>query len=77
MTVANSMMTKNKFSKQIEDIVFTKKIPYIEAILYFCENNNIDPEDVKKYISLPIRSKIEAEAINLNFLPKGNELPFD
>lgn len=74
----NSMiMTKNKFAKQIEEIVRLKNLSYIDAILYFCESNNLDEEDVKKFVSGPIKSKVEAEAMKLNFLPKGNELPFE
>ena len=71
------MMTKNKFAKTIEEIVRHKNLSYIDAILYFCENNNVDEEDVKKFVSGPIKSKVEAEAMKLNFLPKGNELPFE
>jgi len=77
MTVNSLMMTKNKFAKNIEELVRYKNLSYIDAILYFCEKNNLDEEDVKKYVSGPIKSKIEAEAMKLNFLPRGNELPFE
>jgi hypothetical protein len=77
MTLNTMMMTKNKFSKMIEDIVREKNLTYIDAILYFCETNNVDEEDVKKYVSGPIKSKVEAEAMKLNFLPRCNELPFE
>ena len=77
MTVGNLMMTKNKFAKQIEEIVRYKNLSYIDAVLHFCEENKIDEEDVKKYVAGPIKSKIEAEAMKLNFLPRGNELPFE
>ena len=46
----------------------------MEAILHVCEKNDIEPEDVKKFISPIIRDKIEAEAMRLNFLPKTNSL---
>lgn len=77
MTVSNMMMTKNRFAKKIEEIVRYKNLSYIDAVLYFCEENKIDEEDVKKYVAGPIKSKIEAEAMKLNFLPRGNELPFE
>ena len=50
------------------------KIPYIDAILKVCETNNIEPEDVKKFISPVIKDKLEAEAMDLNFLPKKNSI---
>lgn len=77
MSIQGMMMNKNKFAKTIEEIVRHKNLSYIDAILYFCEKNNVDEEDVKKFVSGPIRSKVEAEAMKLNFLPKGNELPFE
>ena len=77
MTISGMMMNKNKFSKSIEEIVRYKNLSYIDAVLYFCEKYKLDEEDVKKYISGPIRSKIEAEAMKLNFIPRGNELSFE
>ena len=70
------MMTKNKFTKIVEDLARKKQMSYIDAIVYFCEENTIDIEDVKKYISDPIKGKIEVEAMNLNYLPKQNQLFF-
>jgi hypothetical protein len=46
----------------------------MEAILHVCDKNDIEPEDVKKFISPIIKDKLEAEAMQLNFLPKGNTL---
>ena len=46
----------------------------MDAVLHLCEENDIEPEDVKKFISPIIRDKIEAEAMNLNFLPKQNSI---
>lgn len=68
-------LTKNKFTKMVEDTVKEKKITYMDAIVHLCEKNNIEIEDIKKFISPVIKNKIEAEAMKLNFLPRGNELP--
>jgi len=77
MSITGLMMTKTKFSKHIEELVSYKQFSYIDAILYFCEQNNLDEQDIKKYISEPIKNKIEVEAMKLNFIPKRNELPFE
>ena len=53
---------------------FEKQFSYMYAVLYICEMNSIDLEDVKKFISPIIKGKIEAEAMALNFLPKQNTL---
>ena len=70
-------MNLAKFGKMIEKQVIDKKLSYIDAVIETCEITNIDPQDVKKFISNVIREKIEAEAMSLNFLPKQNELIFE
>ena len=70
-------MTKVKFSKIVEQVVLEKSLPYIDAVLYVCGQNEIDVEDSKKYVSNVIKSKLEAEAMSLNFIEKGAELPFE
>lgn len=69
------LMTKSKFTKMIEDTVQAHRSSYMDAVIYLCEKNKVELEDVKKFIAEPIREKIEAEAMDLNFLPKGNKLP--
>ena len=39
-------MNSKKFAMTIEAIVKEKKIPYMDAILKFCEDNEIDPSSV-------------------------------
>lgn len=70
-------MNKSKFSKIVEKQVIEKKLGYIDAVVEACNVTNIDPEDVKKFISPVIKEKIEAEAMRLNFLPRQNTLYFE
>mgnify|MGYP001264100802 CR=1 FL=1 len=72
--IAQQFLTKTKFAKIIEQTVNELKIPYMEAIIHVCEKNNIEPEDVKKFISPKIKDKVEVEAMDLNYLPKKNNL---
>ena len=58
----------------IEEAVVQKKLSYMDAILDICEKNNIEPEDVRKFVSPIIKDKLEAEAMSLNLLPKTNSL---
>lgn len=74
MTIETQFLNKNRFTKLIEKTVADLKIGYMDAVLYVCDKNEIDPEDVSKFISPVIKGKIEAEAMNLNFLPKINSL---
>ena len=59
----------------VETTVIKFRLSYIDAIVHLCEQNNIEMEDVGKFINPTLKEKIEAEAMRLNFLPKGNQLP--
>tara|TARA_B100000214_G_scaffold270550_1_gene200927 strand:+ start:165 stop:407 length:243 start_codon:yes stop_codon:yes gene_type:complete len=74
MIIEDQFLTKSKFTKLVEQTVSELGINYMDAILHLCEKNSIDPEDVKKFVSPIIKNKVEAEAMNLNFLPKQNTL---
>lgn len=68
-------LNKKKFSMIIEEMVATSNMGYIDAILEFCEKNGMDPKDSSKFISNVLLQKIEAEAIEMNYLKGGNTLP--
>lgn len=77
MTENNEFLTRNKFTKLIEDTVQTNRCSYMEAVIELCEMHNLEIEEVKKFISPIVKDKIEAEARKLNFLPRQNELPIE
>jgi hypothetical protein len=61
----------SRFAQEIESLVqINKEMNYIDAIVHFCEKNNIDLESVPKLISKPLKEKIKYEAMELNFLKK-------
>lgn len=72
-----NFLTKPKFTKMVEQEVFDKRVSYMEAVIIICEAHNIELDDVRKFIASPIKDKIEAEAMKLNFLPQQNVLPVD
>ena len=43
---------------------------YIDAVVYYCEENKIDFDSVSKLISKPLKEKIKYNAIELNFLKR-------
>ena len=70
--IDDTFMDKNKFSMTIENIVkdSNRTLSYIDAIVLFCENNNIEFDSVPKLISKPLKEKIKYEAMELNFLKR-------
>ena len=70
----SNFMNKKKFTKMVEDCVRRESMSYMDTVVYLCEQNNLEIEDVKKYIAISIKEKIEMEAMKLNFLEKGGSL---
>jgi len=70
-----NILTRSTFSVIIEKLVCEKKISYMDAIVHYCENNELEVESAAKLINTIIKSKIECEAQELNFLPKTAKLP--
>lgn len=58
----------------VEKTVRTKNLNYMDSIVYLCEENNMDVEDIKKYLTQSIIENLECEAMSLNFLARGNTL---
>jgi len=51
-------------------MVKDKKISYIDAILEYCKDNEIDPSNTRSMINKTLKEKITYEAQNLNMLKK-------
>ena len=47
----------------------------MDAVLWYCSKNGIDPSTVARLINKGLKEKIEANATDLNFLPKKAKLP--
>jgi hypothetical protein len=67
----SKFLCPSKFSQEIEMIVKRNSdMNYIDAIVHFCEMNNIDLESVPKLISKPLKEKLKYDAMELNFLKR-------
>ena len=70
------IMNTQAFSMKIEQVVKDKKIGYFDAVLWYCEQNEIEIETGAKLINTIIKKKIEAEASEMNVLKeKTAKLP--
>jgi hypothetical protein len=49
----------------------------MDAVITVCQDNEVEIEDVRKFITPILKDKIQAEAMKLNFLPRQNTLPID
>lgn len=63
-------MTTAKFSQDVEKIAHEYAMNYIDAIVHYCELNEIEIESVSKLISKPLKEKLKFDAQKLNFIKK-------
>lgn len=73
----NTMTRIKNICETIEDIVWKHDISYMDAIVYYCEENNIEIEIFAKAIkgNDMLKAKLQLEAEDLNYLPKSATLP--
>lgn len=72
MNLDGLMLTKQKFTKMVERTVKVKRCSYLDAVINLCEENNIEIEEIKKFVSPAVKSKIEGEATKLNLMQEKN-----
>lgn len=71
------MLKSSNFVEEIEKLCRDKNIEYIDAIVFWCEKNNLEIETAAYWIKKDpvMRSKVQVEAENLNVLKRGARLP--
>lgn len=62
----------NAFSMAIEELVYMKDVPYIDAIIMYCEQTGFELEAAAGLVSDVLKSKIELEAEDLHYLERSN-----
>tara|TARA_B100001250_G_scaffold44904_1_gene35273 strand:- start:60 stop:314 length:255 start_codon:yes stop_codon:yes gene_type:complete len=69
--MASKFFCSARFAEEIEKLVLLNKdMNYIDAIVFFCDQNNLDVESVPKLISKPLKEKIKCDAQELNFMKR-------
>ena len=68
----DKFMTPTKFSLEVEKIVKDSngQLNYIEAVLTYCDEQEIEIESVPKLLSKTLKEKIKYEAQRLSFMKK-------
>lgn len=70
-------LSTERFYKEVEVLVNTHNLNYMDAVVFFCEKNDIEVETAASMIrsNQRIKSHIQTEGEALNFLPKTAKLP--
>jgi len=64
----------NSFSLYIEQTAREKKCSYVDAILEYCKENYIDPQDIKRLINKSLKEKMKLDFQDSGHLPKSAKL---
>jgi len=65
----------NTFSMEVEHMVYNEKLSYMDAIVFAANKRNMEPETAAGLLNINLKAKVEAEARDLNFLPRRSKLP--
>jgi DNA-directed RNA polymerase alpha subunit len=65
-------ITPIHFSYEVEKIVLKEKINYIDAIVLYCERENVDIESIPKLMTKPLKEKLKIDANRLNYMKSRN-----
>ena len=70
-------MNSKDFSLKIESIVKEKRISYMDAVLWYCEKNELDTGTISPMINKSLKEKIKIEAQERNMVkfPRSGKLP--
>lgn len=71
--IENKFLSPEKFSLDIERYVIENQCNYIEAIISYCEEREIELETVPKLLSKPLKERLKLNAEHLNFLKKTSK----
>jgi hypothetical protein len=70
ITLPNMFENAKQFSLYIEKVVQEKRMTHMDAVLEYCKENYLDPQDISKLINKSLRDKIKVNATELNYFPK-------
>lgn len=66
--------TSNEFSLYIEKAARENRMSHMDAVLKYCQENFLEPEDVASLINKSLKDKIEMDFQEANMLPKTAQL---
>ena len=64
-----------EFNKEIETLVKTKNMSYMDALLFYGDENKLESETIASMVSSKVKAKLRVEAEELHFFPKTAKLP--
>ena len=60
----------NDFSLHIETLVQRNRLNHMDAVLQYCSDNMLEPDEISTLINKSLKEKIASNMRELNYLPK-------
>lgn len=74
--ITKKFRNANEFSLFIEERIKGSKLSYLEMVLEYCKEEDVDPESIKTLISPSLKDKIRLDAEEANLMKKRGTLVF-
>ena len=68
-------ITPNEFAVEIEDLVRRHRMNYVDSVVHWAKEHDVNLEDISSLINSSLKSKLRVDYEKLNYLPKSNRLP--
>jgi len=68
-------MNIEDFNLKLKVLVSEENMPYIDAVCLLCEENELEYDDIAKYIDAKTKMYLENEYREMNYLPRISTLP--
>lgn len=75
LIITKRFRSPNEFSIFIDEMVNRLKIPYMEAVITYCNEVDIDIDAIGPLINQKLREKIQMEAEQTNMMKPSGHLP--
>jgi hypothetical protein len=75
LIITKKFRSPNEFSLYIEEKVMREKLGYMDAIIQYCEEVDIDIESISKLINQSLKDKVQNEAEENNYIKRRGKLP--
>lgn len=75
LVITKKFRTSNDFSIYIDERVMKKKTSYMDAIIGYCTEMDIDIESIGSLINQKLKDKIQVEAEQANLIKPRGHLP--
>ena len=73
--ITKRFRSPNEFSLYIEERVVKERIGYMDAIIDYCNNNDVDVDSIGNLVNASLKEKVKLEAEEANMLKPKGRLP--